>query len=191
MAWLNASDNLDLILKAGVAHLWFVTIHPFEDGNGRIARVITDYLLTQADNIPQRFYSMSAQIRTQRKSYYDELERTQKGDLEITNWLVWFLNCLQDALHDSLSIVEKIQYKHQFWIIHADKNLNERQRKMLNKLLNDFYGKLTTRKWAKMTKCSHDTALRDIQHLIAINILRQTTEGGRSTNYELIGLKKE
>lgn len=186
--WINREDRLDPVLKAGIAHLWFVTIHPFEDGNGRITRALTDMLLTRSDGVSQRYYSMSAQIRLQRKEYYEKLEETQKGDLEITDWLVWFLECLLNALKASSIIVEKVMYKHQFWLKHGGKVLNERQRKMLNKLLDDFVGKLTTKKWGKMMKCSHDTALRDIQGLMKLDILKKEKQGGRSTNYELVEL---
>jgi Fic family protein len=183
--WLNQENEIDLVLKAGIAHLWFVTLHPFEDGNGRITRALTDMVLTKSDDVPQRFYSMSAQIRIQREEYYEILERTQKGGLDITDWLVWFLECLLNALKSSSLIVDQVMHKHQFWLKNADKALNSRQIKMLNKLLEDFVGKLTTKKWAKMMKCSHDTALRDIQGLIELNILKKEEAGGRSTNYEL------
>lgn len=183
--WLNEAQNIDPVLKAGIAHLWFVTIHPFEDGNGRITRALTDLLLTRSDGVAQRFYSMSAQIRLERKAYYEILERTQKNSLDITEWLTWFLNCLQNALKSSSEIVDKVLYKHQFWLKYKNASLNERQRKMLNLLLDDFKGKLTTKKWGKMMKCSHDTALRDIQGLIKMGILKKEKEGGRSTNYEL------
>lgn len=187
LAWANVEqEDLDPVLKAGIAHLWFVTIHPFEDGNGRITRAITDMLLTRSDGIPQRFYSMSAQIRNERKQYFEILEKTQRDDLDITPWLLWFLKCLHNALLSSAVILEKVMYKHRFWLKHADKSLNERQRKMLNRLLGDFKGKLTTKKWGKMTKSSHDTALRDIQGLIEMDILKKEKAGGRSTNYELV-----
>jgi Fic family protein len=185
--WFNNYEKIDLVLKAGIAHLWFVTIHPFEDGNGRIARTISDMLLARADGISQRFYSMSAQIRQERKEYYEILEKTQKGDLNITKWLTWFLNCLLNALNESNIILEKVISKHNFWIENALKIQNERQKLMLNKILDgDFLGKLTSSKWAKITKCSPDTALRDIQDLIDKGILKKAVEGGRSTNYELI-----
>ncbi|GET28211.1 Fic family protein [Prolixibacter sp. SD074] len=185
--WFNNYEKIDLVLKAGIAHLWFVTIHPFEDGNGRIARTISDMLLARADGISQRFYSMSAQIRQERKEYYEILEKTQKGDLNITKWLTWFLNCLLNALNESNIILEKVINKHNFWIENALKIQNGRQKLMLNKILDgDFFGKLTSSKWAKITKCSPDTALRDIQDLIDKGILKKAEEGGRSTNYELI-----
>lgn len=183
--WFNGSSNIDPVIKAGIAHLWFVTIHPFEDGNGRMARALTDMLLARADGIPERFYSMSSQIQRERKDYYNILEQTQKGVLDITFWLNWFLECLLKALNESYIILSKILNKHQFWIKNSLKVTNERQKLMLNKLLDDFEGKLTTSKWAKITKCSSDTALRDIQDLIEKRILQKTNEGGRSTNYEL------
>ncbi|MEZ4994572.1 MAG: Fic family protein [Saprospiraceae bacterium] len=192
LTWVNVEQkDLDPVLKAGIAHLWFVTIHPFEDGNGRITRAITDMLLTRSDGIPQRFYSMSAQIRNERKQYYDILESTQSDDLDITPWLLWFLRCLHNALLSSAIILQKVMYKHRFWLKHADKPLNERQRKMLNRLLDDFKGKLTTRKWGKMTKSSHDTALRDIQGLIGMDILKKEKAGGRSTNYGLVEINDQ
>ncbi len=187
LTWVNAEQkDLDPVLKAGIAHLWFVTIHPFEDGNGRITRAITDMLLARSDGISQRFYSMSAQIRNERKQYYEILEDTQSSDLDITQWLTWFLNCLHNALQSSDVILQKVMYKHHFWLKHADKPLNERQKLMLNRLLDDFKGKLTTKKWGKMTKSSHDTALRDIQGLIGMEILKKEKAGGRSTNYQLV-----
>ena len=190
LSWINTEDKLDAVLKAGIAHLWFVTIHPFEDGNGRITRALTDMLLTRSDGVSQRFYSMSAQIMLQRKEYYEILEEAQKESLEITEWLVWFLECLLNALKSSSVIVDKVMYKHHFWLKNGGKGLNDRQRKMLNKLLDDFVGKLTTKKWGKMMRCSHDTALRDIHGLINMGILRKEKEGGRSTNYELVKLKR-
>ena len=184
--WVNLEKNIDPVLKAGVGHLWFVTIHPFEDGNGRIARSITDMLLAQSDGQAHRFYSMSAQIRKERNSYYDVLEKTQKGDLDITLWLEWFLNCLVRAIEHSEKVFEKILIRHDFWLRNADVPLNERQRKLLTMLLDDFFGTLNTRKWAKIANCSQDTALRDIQDLMDKGILRKGEGGGRSTNYELV-----
>ena len=184
--WFNKKDNTDPVIKAGMAHLWFVTLHPFEDGNGRIARALTDMLLARSDGIPQRFYSMSPQIRKKRKAYYNILEESQKGSLDITPWLTWFLNCLSDALEESNQTLSRVIFKHQFWVKHASDIQNGRQKLMLNKLLENFEGKLTSSKWAKITRCSADTALRDIQDLINKQILRKTDEGGRSTNYELV-----
>lgn len=185
MDWFNRDNNIEPVIKAAVAHLWFVTLHPFEDGNGRIGRALTDLLLARADGSTQRFYSMSSQIRIERRSYYDILERTQKGGLDITDWLFWFLNCLLDALVSSDTILAKVLIKAQFWEIHIATILNERQRQMINKLLDGFDGKLTSSKWAKISKCSQDTAIRDIQDLISKSILKKEASGGRSTNYEL------
>lgn len=185
LKWLNKKTKEDLVLMSGIAHLWFITIHPFEDGNGRIARAISDMLLSKSENSKQRFYSMSAQIRVERKGYYALLEKTQKGSLDITEWLTWFLNCLRSALKSSEEILGKVLFKHKFWNQHRDKGLNERQIKILNKMLDGFRGKLTSSKWAKINKCSKDTAIRDIQDLINKNILMKEAAGGRSTNYEL------
>ncbi|MEI6090904.1 MAG: Fic family protein [bacterium] len=184
--WFNTNDDLEPVIKAGLAHLWFVTIHPFDDGNGRIARALTDMLLARSDGSQQRFYSLSAQIRLERKGYYEILESVQNGDLDITKWLLWFLNCLLNAINSSDNILAKIFEKAQFWKQHSLTEINQRQRAIINKLLNGFEGNLTTSKWAKIAKCSQDTALRDIQDLISKNILRKTLAGGRSTNYELI-----
>ena len=183
--WFNNENDLDSVLKAGLAHFWFVTIHPFDDGNGRIARTITDMLLARSDGVSQRFYSMSAQIRKERKQYYDVLEKSQKGSLNITDWLEWFLNCLYNTLNASEKILERVLIKHQFWNKNATAVLNSRQVLMLNKLLDGFTGKMTSSKWAKITKCSADTALRDIQDLIKKQVLKKDLAGGRSTNYEL------
>jgi len=185
LAWFNLEQNIDLVLKAAVAHLWFVTIHPFEDGNGRISRALSDMLLARSDEQSYRFYSMSAQIRKERNSYYDILEKTQKGSLDITAWIGWFLNCLLRAIESSEILLEKVIYKHEYWIRHAKVTLNVRQQKILNILLEDFEGVLNTTKWAKIGKCSQDTALRDIQDLIGKGILTKTEQGGRSTNYVL------
>jgi len=186
--WFNSEVKLDPVLKAAVAHLWFITIHPFDDGNGRIARAITDMMLARADESSQRFYSMSAQIRLERKEYYDMLERTQKGSLDITNWLKWFLDCLLNALNATESKLEGVLFKSYFWKTHAKTNLNDRQILMLNKLLDGFDGKLTSSKWAKIAKCSADTALRDIQDLITKDVLKKEEGGGRSTSYEIVNL---
>jgi Fic family protein len=183
--WFNKIDDTDPVLKAGIAHLWFVTIHPFEDGNGRIARAIADMQLTRADGIVQRFYSMSAQIRLERKQYYDMLEQTQKHTLDISNWLLWFLDCLDRTFMATQSTLEVVLRKARFWEKTAGLNINERQRKMLNKLLDGFEGKLISSKWSIMTKCSQDTALRDIQDLINKDILVKEPSGGRSTSYIL------
>lgn len=186
LAWFNHEQSLDPLLKAGVAHLWFITIHPFEDGNGRIARALTDLLLARADKTAQRFYSMSNQIRAERNAYYKILEDTQQDNLDITAWLEWFLLCLLRALQAANVILQKVLTKHHFWLKHAQTSLNERQIFMLNKLLDDFYGKLTTQKWAKMTKVSQDTALRDVNDLLSKNILAKGNSGGRSAGYHLV-----
>lgn len=186
LKWFNSETQLDLVLKAALAHFWFVTVHPFDDGNGRLARALTDMLLTKSDGSPQRFYSMSAQIRLERKGYYAILEKSQKGNLDVTNWLRWFLNCLMNALLASNHLLSRTLNKHQFWNTHAKTLINSRQKKILNKLLDGFEGKLNTSKWAKITKCSTDTALRDIQDLQTKKILRKEKGGGRSTSYDLV-----
>lgn len=183
--WFNQHSGLDPILKAALAHLWFITIHPFDDGNGRIARALTDMLLSLADGVNQRFYSMSAQINKHKKGYYKILESTQKGDLNITEWILWFIDCLANAIKDSQSIIDRVVFKHQFWALNAHLINNPRQHFMLNKVLDHFEGNLTSSKWAKMTKCSADTALRDISDLIAKGILQKTGASGRSTHYVL------
>lgn len=185
--WFNKS-KIDLVIKAAIAHLWFVTIHPFEDGNGRITRALTDMLLAQSDKSNQRFYSMSAQIRLERKGYYDILEKTQRGDLDITAWIIWFLNCLINALKSTDSVLIRVLFKANFWQKHSVTTINDRQRKLLNMMMNGFDGKLTSSKWAKIAKCSKDSAVRDINDLIEKGILQKEAAGGRSTNYELIGM---
>jgi len=183
--WLNTENQTDPVLKAAVAHLWFVTIHPFEDGNGRIARAIADMQLARADGSAQRFYSMSAQIQRERTRYYEILESTQKGALDITDWIFWFLECLSRSLDATELLLSKVFAKARFWEKVSAVTFNDRQRFMLNKLLDDFEGKLTTTKWAKLTKCSHDTAIRDIQYLIDNQILLKESAGGRSTGYAI------
>lgn len=181
--WFNENASMDKVLKAAVAHLWFITIHPFDDGNGRIARAIIDMQLCRADETAQRFYSMSAQIRKERSAYYDILESTQKGSMDITLWLTWFLQCLGRALEATDATLAGVLKKARFWEKHAATILNERQHIMLNKLLDGFDGKLNTSKWAKITKTSQDTALRDIQDLMNKGILMKEVGGGRSTSY--------
>ena len=185
LKWVDSQNGNDPVINAAVSHLWFITIHPFEDGNGRIARAITDMMLCRSENKTQRFYSMSSQIKEQKKQYYDILESTQKGTLDITEWLVWFLECLRSAIDSSSTIVQKIMAKHKFWNEHKTATLNERQIKIIELLFGNFYGNLTTSKWAKINKCSQDTALRDIQDLIKKNVLKKSKSGGRSTSYEL------
>jgi Fic family protein len=182
--WFN-NVKTDLVIKAAIAHLWFVTIHPFDDGNGRITRALTDMLLARLDKSNQRFYSMSAQIRIERKEYYEILEKTQKGNLDITEWIEWFLNCLINSLKSTDSVLVSVLFKADFWNKHSKSLINERQKKLLNKLLDGFDGKLTSSKWAKISKCSKDTAIRDINDLIDKDILQKKSAGGRSTNYEL------
>lgn len=183
--WENGDAPLDPVLKAAIAHLWFVTIHPFDDGNGRIARAIADRALARSENTSQRFYSMSAQIRLERNAYYDVLERTQKDTLDITEWLVWFLGCLDRAFGGAEEALATVLKKERFWKNHQGVALNARQHDILNRLLDGFEGKLTTRKWASLGKCSHDTALRDIKDLVARGILAPDEAGGRSTSYSL------
>ncbi len=184
--WIENEKEVDLVLKAAISHLWFVTIHPFEDGNGRITRAITEMILARSDKSVRRFYSMSAQIRAERKQYYEVLEKTQKGDSDITGWILWFLDCLQGAIKSTYEVLQGVLEKAEFWKIHSTTILNERQQKMINRLLDGFTGKLTTTKWGKICKCSQDTALRDIQDLIKKDVLQKEASGGRSTNYELI-----
>lgn len=183
--WFNSQSDPDPVLKSAIAHLWFVTIHPFDDGNGRIARAIADMQLARADGDDQRFYSMSAQIRLDRTAYYTILEKTQKGKLDITEWLLWYLNCLDRALNVTDQSLQTVIRKTKFWDLHTQTHVNERQRLMINKLFDGFTGKLNSSKWAKIAKCSPDTALRDINDLIAKNILEKEEAGGRSTGYVL------
>jgi len=183
--WFNETGPHDPVIKAAIAHLWFVTIHPFDDGNGRIARAITDMQLARSDNNSQRFYSMSAQIRKERNEYYSILEKTQKGNLDITDWLMWFLDCLHRAMIATDSVLSNVIKKARFWEKNRDNDFNERQRMILFKLLEGFHGKLTSSKWAKITKCSSDTAIRDINDLMEKGVLIKETGGGRSTSYVL------
>lgn len=184
--WFNDDVNIDPVLKAAIAHLWFVTIHPFTDGNGRIARAIADMQLARADQTSFRFYSMSAQIRQERNAYYKILEKTQKGSLNITRWLEWFIDCLERTLIATEDILSAVLKKARYWDKHIAVALNDRQRLMINKLFDGFEGNLTSSKWAKMTKCSQDTALRDIQDLVDKGMLQKTPSGGRNTNYVLM-----
>ena len=190
LSWFNKESSEDLLIKSALAHLWFVTIHPFEDGNGRIARALGDMLLAKSDGSSQRFYSMSSQIRAERKEYYSILEKTQKESLDITHWLSWYLKCLENALNSSDTILSKVLFKHKFRTKHALEILNNRQILLINKLLDDFKGVLTTSKWAKIAECSQDTALRDIQDLLEKKIIQKNSSGGRSTNYSLIKIQK-
>ena len=191
LKWLNDEKSIDLVLKSAIAHLWFLTIHPFEDGNGRIGRAIADLLLARSENSSRRFYSLSTQIQLERKSYYEVLEQTQKGSLDITIWIEWFFNCLQRSIENTLATLETIIHKTHFWEALTRVPLNERQRKMINCLLDGFVGKLTSTKWAKIAKCSQDTAYRDILDLIDKNILTKNEKGGRSTSYSILEPKSQ
>jgi len=185
LRWFSSPGDIDPLMIAGLAHLWFVTIHPFEDGHGRIARAIADMALARSEETGQRFYSMSAQIRREHKNYYDTLEGTQKGDLDVTRWQEWFLNCLDQAIEGAQDTLSAVLDKARFWERFAKEPLNGRQIKILNKLLDGFEGKLTTSKWAKIAKCSQDTAYRDILDLIERGALKKDSGGGRSTSYSL------
>lgn len=183
--WFNVDNQDDPVVKAGLAHLWFVTVHPFEDGNGRIARAVGDMALARAEKSVQRFYSLSAQIQQERNEYYDRLEATQKGDLHVTAWLEWFLACLLRAIQGAEETLAQVLAKARFWQYWAGVPLNERQIKLLNKLLDGFDGKLSSSKWAAIGKCSQDTALRDITELLERGVLIKSEASGRSTKYEL------
>jgi Fic family protein len=189
LAWANEETGESALIKAGLAHLWFVTLHPFDDGNGRIARAVGDLFLARADGCPQRFYSLSAQIQRERKDYYDVLERTQKGTLDVTGWLSWFLGALARAVASAQSTLDAVLFKAHFWqrwaLIQQERPMNERQVELLNRLLDGFEGKLTSSKWASVAKCSPDTALRDITQLLELGVLKKSPGGGRSTGYEL------
>jgi Fic family protein len=186
--WFNVTPRSDPVLASGLAHLWFVTIHPFDDGNGRIARAVADMVLARSEKSAQRFYSMSSQIRQERNAYYAILERTQKGTLDVTPWLEWFLGCFSRALDDAQNMLESTLRKARFWEQHAAQGFNERQRKIINRLLDGLEGKLTSSKWASMNKCSQDTAYRDIVDLVDRGILMKDPGGGRSTSYSLAAI---
>lgn len=185
LAWLNSPTCIDDVLKAAVAHFWFIIIHPFDDGNGRIARAVSDMLLARSEKSAQRFYSLSNQILTEKKKYYEVLQQVQHSSGDITVWLAWFLDCLYSALEYTENAIKRVLAKADFWDKHKDTDLNSRQRFVLNRLFDGFEGKLKSSKWAKMAKCSADTALRDIKDLMEKGILKQEEAGGRSTNYEL------
>lgn len=189
LTWFNASQTVDPVLKAAIAHLWFVTVHPFDDGNGRMARAVTDMQLARSEQSAQRFYSMSSQIRLDRTGYYDILEATQKGELDVTPWLQWFLDCLDRAFGRAENALAAVLKKARFWEQHAAAALNTRQRDMLDRLLDGFTGKLTSSKWARLAKCSQDTALRDIDDLIRRGVLAKDSSGGRSTSYSLVEVR--
>jgi Fic family protein len=186
LKWCNTPSDMDPVLKSAQAHFWFVTIHPFDDGNGRMARAIADMMLARSENTSQRFYSMSSQIQRERNDYYLVLERCQKGSLDITEWMDWYLNCLKRAIGASEKILATVLAKADFWKTHVGESFNDRQRKVVNRLLDGFEGKLTSSKWAKLAKCSPDTALRDISDLLQRRILTRDEAGGRSTSYTLV-----
>src|SRR5690606_33452557 len=183
--WVNHDNTLDPVLKAAIAHFWFIIIHPFDDGNGRIGRAITDMLLARAEHSGERFYSMSSQILVERKRYYEVLQKVQHSAGDITEWLKWFLHCLKNAMLATENTTQRILRKAEFWKLHENIAINERQRTILNMLFDGFDGKLQSSKWAKITKVSTDTALRDIKDLIEKGILQETNEGGRNANYKL------
>lgn len=185
LSWANEETPEPALIKAGLAHLWFVTLHPFDDGNGRIARAVGDLFLARADGSPQRFYSLSAQIQRERKDYYDALERSQKGTLDVTDWLMWFLGALGRAVASAQTTLDAVLRKARFWQRWAATPLNERQVKLITRLLDGFEGKLTSSKWGAIAKCSPDTALRDITQLLELGVLKKAPGGGRSTSYEL------
>jgi Fic family protein len=192
LGWFNSGeDAVDPVIKAAIAQLWFVIIHPFDDGNGRIARAISDQALARSELCAQRFYSMSAQIVKERQAYYDILEATQKGCLDITSWLAWFLGCLDRAVDGAQTTLAALLHKARFWEHHAGGAFNDRQRRIINRLLDGFEGKLTTSKWAKLVKASQDTALRDIDDLVRHGILTKDAAGGRGTSYSLVTIGKE
>ncbi|WP_298148338.1 Fic family protein [Flavobacterium sp.] len=186
LEWFNSDETPDQVLKAAMAHLWFVTIHPFSDGNGRIGRALTDMLLARSDSSSQRFYSLSASIRIDRKNYYEILEKTQRGSLDITEWMVWFLLCLLNSLKLTEINLSLVFAKVNFWKKHAETILSERQKLIINKVLDGFEGKLTSEKYAKIGKCSKDSAVRDLNDLIAKNVFTKSDSGGRSTSYLLV-----
>jgi Fic family protein len=193
LAWANRASSEPPLIKAGLAHLWLVTLHPFDDGNGRIARAVGDLFLARADGSPQRFYSLSEQIQRERKAYYEILERTQKQSLDVTEWLAWFLATLNRALDQAQHTLDAVLVKTRFWqrwAAPASSPLNERQVKLLNRMLDGLDGKLTSSKWAAIAKCSPDTALRDITDLLSRGVLRKSETGGRSTSYELSDASK-
>ncbi|HEX4839332.1 MAG TPA: Fic family protein [Rhabdochlamydiaceae bacterium] len=185
LEWFNQETAMDLVLKAAIAHLWFVTIHPFEDGNGRIGRALCDLMLARSEKSSHRFYSLSAQIQKERSSYYAILEQTQKGNLDIGSWIEWFFNCMRRAIEEALVVLGWIRSKSQFWEMVAEISFNERQRKIINRVWDGFEGKLTSSKWAKIAKCSQDTAYRDILDLIDKGILAKNPDSGRNTSYHL------
>ncbi len=190
LAWFNGKRATDGLLSAALAHLWFISIHPFEDGNGRIARAIADQALAQSENLGQRFYSFSSQIRKDRKQYYESLESAQQGDVDVTVWLLWFLGCFSRAIDGAGTILSSVLRKADFWQRHAGEAFSDRQRDMLNRYLQGFEGKLTAKKWALITKASVPTAQRDINDLIARGILRRNSGGSKNTSYDFAELSQ-
>ncbi|MFK8186240.1 MAG: Fic family protein [Phormidesmis sp.] len=188
--WFNGAQAVEPLIKAAIAHLWFITIHPFEDGNGRIARAIADMALARADGMSDRFYSMSAQIESERKTYYQQLERQQRNSVDITGWLDWFLDCLGRAIATAQSRLSAVLYKAELWKSANRHGVNDRQRLILNRMLDGFKGHMNTSKYAKLAKCSTDTALRDIQNLLTRGLLQQNPGGGRSTSYRLSDIEE-
>lgn len=186
ISWVNDNHVIDAVLKAAIAHLWFVSIHPFDDGNGRIARALTEMLLARSENCRKRFYSISAAMKSMQKEYYEVLERAQHGDGDISEWLLWFLRCFEQALNSTEEALSSVLRKADFWERNREVSFNERQRKLLNMQFDGFFGKLTTGKWAKIAKCSTDTALNDIRDLVEKGVLKKAEAGGRSTNYVLV-----
>lgn len=187
LEWFNLRGGPEGLLRAGLAHLWFLTIHPFEDGNGRVGRAIAEQALAQSESSSQRFYSLSGQLQKERSDYYDMLERTQKGTLDVTDWLVWFLSCLSRAIEEAESVSARVLKKTDFWQQHAHDPFSERQRKVLSRLQDGFDGKLTARKWAALAKCSVPTAQRDINDLVDRGVLRRNPGGSKNTSYDLVG----
>lgn len=186
LSWFEKHQDLDPALKSGIAHFWFVTIHPFEDGNGRIARAIADMALARADETSDRFYSMSKQIEQERQDYYTQLERQQRGDVDLTDWLSWFLSCLLRAINNAEDTLSTVLFKAKLWNYINLSPVNDRQKLIINRMLENFKGHMTTSKYAKLAKCSPDTALRDVRELTTRNILIQNSGGGRSTSYRLV-----
>lgn len=184
--WFNTNNEADLVIKAAIAHIWFETIHPFKEKNGRITRAITDMLLAQSDESSQRFYSMSVQIRIERNHYFEMLENAQKGSLDLTNWIKYFLKCLINALKSTHYELTNVLFKADFWSIHSKTKMNKRQKYVLNKVLDGFEEKITSSMWSKLAKCSKESAIRDINDLIKKGILQKEIAGGRSTNYEIV-----
>jgi len=191
LEWANTSTDGPALIKAGLAHFWLVTLHPFDDGNSRISRAVGDLFLSRADGCSQRFYSLSSQIERERQTYYAILESSQKGGMDVTSWLVWFLGTLERAINTAELTLDAVLAKAHFWQHHRSVVFNARQVKLLNRLLDGFEGKLTASKWGAIGKCSHDTALRDINELVALGVLKKSTSGGRSTSYDFVAISEK